>query len=51
MNMDISKKDLLEMNIVDIHDKMVERMDSRSCRILYDFIEGNLIIVIGTIQF
>ena len=42
MNMDISKKDLLEMNIVDIHDKMVERMDSRSCRILYDFIEGNL---------
>ena len=40
--MDISKKDLLEMNIVDIHDKMVERMDSRSCRILYDFIEGNL---------
>ena len=42
MNMDISKKDLLEMNIVDIHDKMVERMDSRSCRILYDFIEGDL---------
>lgn len=42
MNMDISKKDLLEMNIVDIHDKMVERMDSHSCRILYDFIEGNL---------
>lgn len=40
--MDISMKDLLEMNIVDIHDKMVERMDSRSCRILYDFIEGNL---------
>ena len=42
MNMDISMKDLVEMNIVDIHDKMVERMDSRSCRILYDFIEGNL---------
>ena len=42
MNMDISMKDLLEMNIADIHDKMVERMDSRSCRILYDFIEGNL---------
>lgn len=42
MNMDISKKDLLEMNIVDIHDKMVERFDPRSCRLLYDFIEGNL---------
>ena len=42
MNMDISMKYLVEMNIVDIHDKMVERMDSRSCRILYDFIEGNL---------
>ncbi len=40
--MDISKKDLLEMNIVDIHDKMVERFDPRSCRLLYDFIEGNL---------
>ena len=40
--MDISKKDLLEMNIVDIHDKMVERMKPRSCRLLYDFIEGNL---------
>ncbi len=42
MNMDISKKDLLEMNIVDIQDKMVERMDTRSCRLLYDFIEGDL---------
>lgn len=40
--MDISKKDLLEMNIIDIHDKMVERMKPRSCRLLYDFIEGNL---------
>lgn len=42
MNMDILKKDLLEMNIVDIQDKMVERMETRSCRLLYDFIEGNL---------
>lgn len=40
--MDISKKDLLEMNIVDIHDKPVERMKPRSCRLLYDFVEGNL---------
>ena len=42
MNMDISMKDLVEMNIVDIHDKMVDRMDPRNCRLLYDFIEGNL---------
>ena len=42
MDMDISKYDLLEMNIVDIHDKMVERMKPRSCRLLYDFVEGNL---------
>lgn len=42
MNMDILKKDLLEMNIVDIHDNMVERMKPRSCRILYDLVEGNL---------
>ena len=42
MNMDISMKDLEEMNIVDIHDKMVDRMDPRNCRLLYDFIEGNL---------
>jgi DNA gyrase/topoisomerase IV subunit A len=42
MNMDILMKDLLEMNIVDIHDKMVKTMDPFSCRILYDFIEGNI---------
>jgi len=40
--MDITKKDLLEMNIIDIHDKAESRMKTRSCRILYDFIEGNL---------
>ena len=40
--MDILMNDLLEMNIVDIHDKMVDRMEPRNCRILYDFIEGNL---------
>ena len=40
--MDISMKDLVKMNIIDIHDKMVDRMDPYSCRILYDFIEGNL---------
>ena len=42
MNMDISMNDLLEMNIVDVHDKMVDRLGACSCRILYDFIEGNL---------
>ena len=40
--MDISMNDLLEMNIVDVHDKMVDRIGACSCRILYDFIEGNL---------
>ena len=42
MNMDITKNDLLEMNITDIHEKCESRTKFRSCRILYDFIEGDL---------
>lgn len=40
--MDITKNDLLEMNITDIHDNAERRKKNRSCRILYDFIEGEL---------
>ena len=42
--MDITKNDLLEMNmnITDIHEKCESRTKFRSCRILYDFIEGEL---------
>jgi DNA gyrase/topoisomerase IV subunit A len=40
--MDITKNDLFEMNIIDIHDRAKSRMKTRSCRILSDFIEGNL---------
>jgi len=41
-DMDITKKDLLEMNITDIHDNCESHTKFRSCRILYDFIEGDL---------
>ena len=40
--MDITKKDLLEMNIIDIHENCESHTKFRSCRILYDFIEGEL---------
>ena len=40
--MDITKKDLLEMNITDIHENCESHTKFRSCRILYDFIEGDL---------
>ena len=40
--MEITKNDLLEMNITDIHEKCESRTKFRSCRILYDFIEGDL---------
>ena len=39
MNMEITKNDLLEMNITDIHEKCESRTKFRSCRILYDFCE------------
>ena len=40
--MDITKNDLLEMNITDIHENCESHTKFRSCRILYDFIEGDL---------
>lgn len=42
MDMDILMKDLLEMNITDIHDNAEKIKKTRSCRILYDFIIGEL---------
>lgn len=40
--MDITKYQLCEMNITGIHDKPTSDDKTRSCQILYDFIEGNL---------
>jgi hypothetical protein len=40
--MDITKKDLLEMYVTSIHDRPIKDEKTRSCLLLYDFIEGNL---------
>ena len=40
--MNISKNYLLEMNVTDIHDRPLNDEKTRSCALLYDFIEGNL---------
>ena len=40
--MDITKDQLCEMNITGIHDRPINDEKTRSCRLLYDFIEGNL---------
>ncbi len=40
--MDITKKDLLEMNITDIHANAEKFTKAYSCAILHDFIDGSL---------
>ena len=40
--MDITKDLLCELNITGIHDRPVKDGKTRSCWLLYDFIEGNL---------